>query len=200
MVLGIPAEVIYSQLSQEAPFLQVSVDKNIFPSLDISVKNNRLIITQNNDSILKPTQFKIFTNSQNIRKINIEGAGELVMQREVNARDMEIVITGSGNIQADSLYCENLKVELAGSGNLTVKGAATNAHFTVKGSGNIQAFDYLVQHLNCTIAGSGNVEAYVHESLVALTKGSGNLKYKGNPEKTATEQKGSGNIVSVGAN
>ncbi|MDL2223692.1 DUF2807 domain-containing protein [Bacteroidales bacterium OttesenSCG-928-M06] len=197
IVLALPAEVIYEQVSYEAPFLQVSVDKNILSSLDISVKNNRLIIAQNTDSILKPSQLKIFTNSTNIKKINIEQTGSLVMQKEVNARDMEISISGTGELNADSLYCENLKIELFEAGDITIQGAATYADFTLSGASDLKAQEYLVQHLNCSVDGSGEIEVWVSESLKALAKGSGELKYKGNPESVFTKKEGTGNIMQI---
>jgi hypothetical protein len=194
IVLDVPAKVIYQQISQEEPFLQVSVDENIFPSLEIYVKDNRLIITQNNDSSLNPTQFKIYTNSKNLCKIEVKGSGDIFMEKAVNAQDMEIRISGSGDVKTDSLYCENLKLKIAGAGDVEIKGAATHATFSISGAGDIKAFDYLVQNLNCNISGAGNVEASVYKSLDVSISGSGNVEYKGNPELVTTTISGSGDI------
>lgn len=195
IIFNLPAEVIYEQISQESPFLQVSVDKNIVSFLDISVKNNCLIISQANDTTLKPSQLKIFTNSKNLKKVTIGGVGKLLMKREINAENMEIVMSGAGNIKADSLYCENLKVLLSGTGNIEIKGAATNAHVRINGVGNLNASEYLIQHLDCAINGVGNMDAYVLGSLKALVAGVGNLRYKGNPEIIYAEKNGIGNII-----
>jgi hypothetical protein len=197
IVLNIAADVFYAQISQEEPFLQVTVDKNIFSSLDISVQNRRLIISQKNDSVLRPTQLKIYTNSKNLSKIDIHGSGDVFLEKEVNAKEMEIAVSGSGDVKADSLFCESLKVKIIGSGDAEIKGAATNAVFEVNGSGDIKAFDYLVNNLNCSVQGSGDIEAYVYENLIASIAGSGDLKYKGNPKSAVTDVKGSGDIKKV---
>ena len=157
--LGIPAEVIYEQISYENPFLQITVDKNILSSLDISVKNNRLIITQNNDSILKPSQLKIFTNSKNIKKINIEQSGNLIMRKKVNAKNMEIAISGAGNLKADSLFCETIKINVIDTGIADIAGAATNAAFTAKNTGKINAKDYVVENTTYTTTEAGEIKA-----------------------------------------
>jgi hypothetical protein len=157
IVLNLPAEVFYQQISQDETFLQVSVDKNILPYLDIVVKDKKLYINQKQDTILQPTQFAIYTNSKNLSKINLAGSGKILMEREVNTKNMEIAINGSGSVKTDSLYCENLKLTINGSGSADMQGAANQANFIINGSGNINAFDYLVVDLNCIINGSGNI-------------------------------------------
>jgi hypothetical protein len=197
IVLNGQADVYYQQISQDKPFLQISVDKNILPFVDIRVVNSRLIISQKDNSNLRPSQFKIYTNSRSISKAKISGSGSFHMEREVNAGKLEILVSGSGNVKADSLYCENLNLTISGSGSVKTKGAANRAKFHVSGSGSIKAFDYLANDLDCSISGSGSVEVFAYESLKASVSGSGNLKYKGNPETVTNHVSGSGSIRKV---
>jgi hypothetical protein len=197
VVLNVQADVFYQQISQDEPFLQLSVDKNILPFVDIHVRNNRLVISKKNDSILKPTQFKIYTNSRNISKVKVNGSGNFYMEKEVNAGELEIRISGAGDVKADSLYCENLKLTISGAGDAEIKGAANSAEFHVSGAGDIKAFDYLVNKLDCSISGAGDVETFVYESLNASISGAGDLKYKGDPEKVTYRVSGAGDIRKV---
>ncbi|MDR0682519.1 MAG: DUF2807 domain-containing protein [Dysgonamonadaceae bacterium] len=197
IVLNVHADVFYQQISQDKPFLQISVDENILPSIDIHVKNNRLIISQNNDSVLKPSQFKIYTNSRSISKVKIISSGNFYMEKEVNAGNMEIHISGAGDVKTDSLYCKDLKLTISGAGDMEIKGAANHAEFHISGSGNINAFDYLINKLDCSINGSGDINAFVSENLNASISGSGDLKYKGNPEKVTSHVSGSGSIHKI---
>jgi hypothetical protein len=195
--LNLPATVIYKQISQEKPFLQVTVDENIFPSLKIAVQGGKLVIAQTDDSNLKPSRFIVYTNSKNLRKVNVLGSGDVLLEKAVNAGDMEISITGSGDVKTDSLYCETIKVRITGSGDVTLKGAANRADFKVTGSGDIHAFDYLVQELDGSVAGSGDIRAYVYKKINASVSGSGDIQYKGNPESVNTQVSGSGDITKV---
>lgn len=195
--LLIDAEVVYEQISYETPYLQITTDENILSHLDISVKDNRLIISQKIDSLLAPSQLKIFTNSKNLKNVNISGKGNLLMKRHVNAQHMNIVVSGEGVLEADSLYCENIKVEIVESGNVAIKGASTNAYYKIGDKGSIHAFDYLTEKLECIINDTGDIEAYVHDSLIALVQGIGELKYKGKAEVLETENKGLGKIIRV---
>ena len=197
IVLNLPATVFYRQISQDEAFLQLSVDKNILPYLNVFVKDKKLYINQKNDSILQPSQFVIYTNSKNLSKINLVGSGNIFMEREVNAENMEIAITGSGEVKTDSLFCENLKVAIKGSGKAVMQGAATQANFMITGSGNVDAFDYFVSYLDCIITGSGNANVYSGEKLKATIIGSGNINYKGNPATVSTEVRGSGRVLKI---
>ncbi|GHT77600.1 DUF2807 domain-containing protein [Bacteroidia bacterium] len=179
ILLAISAEVIYQQISQEEPFLQVQIDENLLSCLDISVRDKQLIIRQKTDSTINPSQFKIYTNSRNLSKIQLSGAGSVVLEKAVNAQNMEIRLSGSGNVQADSLYCENLQVKLSGSGNTGLKGAATRADFYVSGSGTIDAPKFLVQYLDCKVSGSGNIDAYATEEIKTTVTGSGRIRHTG---------------------
>ena len=177
--LLLPAEVIYQQISQEEPFLQVQIDENLFSHLDISVQGKQLIIRQNSDSMLQPTRFKIYTNSKNLSKVQLFGSGDIQLSKAVNAQNMEIHVSGSGDVKTDSLYCENLQVQISGSGDVELKGAATYGDFSVSGSGDIKASNYLLQYLNCNVSGSGDIDAYVTEEIITSVAGSGAVHYTG---------------------
>ncbi|MDR2622173.1 MAG: DUF2807 domain-containing protein [Dysgonamonadaceae bacterium] len=194
IVVGLAANVIYQQFSDSVPYLQINTDDNILSALDIRVEGNQLIIEAKPDSVIRPTELTIYTNSRNLRKAWIRGSGDLYLRGEVNAGNFELNVSGSGNIRTDSLLCGNLEVNVTGSGNARLIGAAKESTFAVSGSGEIKAFDFLVQFLECKVSGSGNIEAYPEEQLDASVSGSGNIKYKGIPESVKSSVSGSGRI------
>ncbi|MDR1610984.1 MAG: DUF2807 domain-containing protein [Candidatus Symbiothrix sp.] len=194
IVLGLAANVIYQQFSDSIPYLQINTDDNILPALDVRVKGNQLIIDAKPDSIIRSTELTIYTNSRNLKKARIYGSGNLYLRGEVNAKDFELRVSGSGNIRTDSLLCESLDASISGSGYAKLIGAAKESSFAISGSGKIKAFDFLVQFLECKISGSGNIEVYPKEKLEASVSGSGNIIYKGVPETVNSSVSGSGRI------
>jgi hypothetical protein len=194
IVVGLAAHVVYQQFSDSIPYLQINTDDNILSALDIRIEGNKLIIDTKPDSVIRPTQLTIYTHSRNLKKAHVHGSGELYLRGEVNAKNFDMDITGSGNVRTDSLLCENLEANISGSGNLQLIGAAKESSFSISGSGNIKAFDFLIQSLTCNVSGSGNIEAYPTEKLDASVSGSGNIKYKGVPESINSSVSGSGKI------
>ena len=189
--------MIYRQLPYNEPYLQVSVDENIFPSLSFSVKEKRLIIAHNSDSNLNPTRFVIYTNSKNLNGLHLSGAGDIRLENEVNARNMKIEISGAGDLKADSLYCENIHLHISGAGKAEIAGAATKAAFQISGAGDVDAFHFLAEELDCRISGAGDMEVFVTKTLSASISGTGNLNYRGNPERVNTSVSGTGKIKKV---
>jgi hypothetical protein len=188
------ADVIYEQRTWDQPFLQISVDENILPFLDIKVKDEKLIIRSKDNTNISPTRFKVYTNSSILNKAKISGSGNMHLKGEINTDNIEIGISGSGTLATDSLYCDKFDLWISGSGKANLKGVCNNASFKISGSGKIMAFDYQVQDLKCTISGSGTMKIHVNNSINAAVSGSGNIKYRGNPHKIDQRVSGSGNV------
>ena len=197
IVLQTNAKVIYKQMPSGIPLLQVSIDENLLSLLDISVSDRRLIISKKSNISVRPTQFIVHTNSTALNKVNICGSGNILLPQQVNTQQMEMSISGSGNIKADSLFCENLNLKISGSGYIELQGSANNAKFSINGSGKIRAFGFLSQEIKCSISGSGNIEVNAGKQIDTSISGSGNIKYKGNPETVNVLVSGSGNVQKV---
>lgn len=155
---NLEAEVIYQQYSDTAPYLQINTDENILPYLNVRVADNQLIIEAQPDSIVSPSKLKIYTNSKSLAKVDLTGSGKVHLLGEVNSREMEIKIQGSGEIVTDSLICHTLNMDIVGSGIAMLKGAATESRLSIQGDGNIDASGYLVENLQTDIIGSGKVK------------------------------------------
>jgi len=197
VIINVPAEVLYQQFSDSAPYLQIHTDENILRALIVNVKQDQLSIGVKQDSFIKPSKLTIYTSSHNLSLVSVAGSGEVRLKGEVNSLDITLNITGSGKLTADSLLCNKMTTFISGSGNVHLIGASNYSFFNIIGTGNINAFDYLVQELNCNITGSGEIEAVVTKKLEVNITGSGNLSYRGKPETVSKKVIGSGNIKSV---
>ena len=194
--LSVSGKVVYQQIQGGSPYLQIKVDENILPLLDITVKDNCLRIrTEDNESI-NPSLLVITTNSRNLNRINLSGSGTIHLMGDVNTNNMNASISGSGDIISDNLHCESIDLKVTGSGDATLNGTGKSARFSVTGSGDIHAHNYPVQEGNCQVTGSGDIYAHATEKLKASVTGSGDIKYKGNPQ-TDSKITGSGDIKQV---
>ena len=197
IIVNVSGEVYYQQFSDSTPYLQIHTDENIFNLLDINTQNNQLVIDVKKGNNIKPSKLVIYTCSHNLNQVSVNGSGDIRLKGEVNANDLKLSITGSGNLLADSLLSNKLTVNIIGSGNTILTGASNESSFTITGSGNIRAYHYLVQELNCRIIGSGNIEASVFDKLDANITGSGDLYYMGNPQSFDSKVTGSGKVKAV---
>ena len=157
IVLNLPAEVVYQHYSDSLPYLQINTDQNILSHLNIRVEDHRLIVEAKRDTIIKPTKLVIYTTSTALRRVDMNGSGNLRLAGEVNARDLSLYLNGSGEITTDSLLCNNLLVGLNGSGKVTLTGAAGESTLTVNGSGKIDASNYFSEKIDKQVNGSGKI-------------------------------------------
>jgi hypothetical protein len=85
----------------------------------------------------------------------------------------------------------------SGSSDVDVAGTAKRQFLSISGSSKINAFDLKSEESKVNISGSGNVNINVTQSLEARVSGSGDIRYRGNPDIRNIQVSGSGNIKKV---
>jgi len=138
---------------------------------------------------------KIIVHSPEMRGLSISGSGNIDTQNDITTNDMDLHISGSGNITINSLQTEELESSISGSGNISINGGtANNEKATISGSGNVNAVDLAANNVNAKISGSGNITVWAILQLDATISGSGDILYKGQPIVN-THVSGSGSVV-----
>lgn len=217
-------DILYQQ-SDDAPYLEVSVDENLLEYFTIQVEDKALTIHYKkiNDRKnspcynLSPTTFLIKTNSKELKEILSAGSGSICVLTPLRVDKIAVDLAGSGNVTFDQLLkgtkgvfrlagsgdivLKNIEFEyvdcsLAGSGNIKVKGSAERASFNVASSGEIEAFGCKTQKAECNVAGSGNIKVSAASRLDANIVGSGDIHYKGDPA-VSKDIMGSGKIKHI---
>lgn len=107
----------------------------------------------------------------------------------------EIVLSGSGDVNAVDVILDDALLKIAGSGDITAAGVAKNIVAEINGSGSLNLASLKVDHVDVAVNGSGDAAVWVTESLNAKVNGSGDIIYSGDPEKIDRAVNGSGDIV-----
>lgn len=211
-------EFVFEQSNKTAG-LSITIDENVLPYVKIEVRNNKLYIgTKHVDGDrgpnyqLRPTVYKIKTNSPKLCKLNLAGSadfrisggfnfsnvefnlagsGNVILKKAVKGNELKANVAGSGIIDIKKLSVKSVKGNIAGSGDINFKGKAKDASYNIAGSGNLKATKCKVDDVHASIAGSGNIELYAREKLYASTVGgSGVILYKGNPQVNSSVKRG----------
>lgn len=215
-------KVNYTQ-SESNPYLEVSLDKNIFEMFEFVVEGDEHLYIRPKKEFrrhisFRPTEFNIRTNSTLLEKVeaagNVEfnvnstlsadkikfdlaGSGKINLNERVTVKSLSASIAGSATLNAPEVFCNDFKGEVAGSGTMNIGGSTESAKFNIAGSGDVRAFEFHIDELKCDIAGSGDIEAYVNNSININVAGSGKVRYKGNPTDITRSIVGSGSIQKV---
>ncbi len=158
-------------------------------SNDLSIKWDHPIRVRNCEDIT------VNITGPDLDNVQISGANDLIVTGEVAHRNLDLAISGSGNIKMqDVLIDDNIKTEISGSGRIYMNhGRAHSTSIYVSGSGETDLGKVLTKKNTSYISGSGRVVVNVAEYLEAHISGSGDVYYYGNPRVDA-KVSGSGRV------
>jgi len=175
--VGLNATVYLTQGSRYK--VEIEAQKNIIDALKKEVKDGSWNIGFGDKVNAKNyKKAKIWITMPTVRSLSIGGSGEIIGQTAFNNLD-------------------DLKLSIAGSGEIDLKGDAKACKLNIAGSGKINAKNLEMASAKVSIAGSGTT--YVHVKggeLNVSIAGSGSVFYNGSA-KIKTSIAGSGSVQSL---
>jgi Putative auto-transporter adhesin, head GIN domain len=176
--------------------LEINAQQNILDVLDTYVSNNILIIKFRNDvNVRTHRPITIVLSAPMISSMRLSGSGNMEAAGTLTPPDMDLEVSGSGNLRIQQLNTGNIDAFVSGSGNIEVgSGTATDERVDISGSGGIDLSNVSAQKATTFTSGSGNMRVNASQQLKVTISGSGNVFYRGNPTITTTIS-GSGKVV-----
>lgn len=166
------------------PYITTEVNQGI---LEISVEEGYALAPSNGKEILITVPF------ENLDAIHIIGSGEILTTEAIKTENFETKVIGSG-VAKVLLAAENATASIIGSGGIELQGNVQAFTCKVIGSGDINAKGFKSEKVDATGTGSGDIVVYVTEEFRAKVNGSGDIKYRGNPEKEYFKISGLGSV------
>ncbi len=178
--------------------LTIKGEENLLKHVITEVKNGTLIVKTEKGKSLKTSMGKTITVTipvKDIHAVSLAGSGDLISKTQISATNLDVSLAGSGDVDLD-ISAESIESHLTGSGDITLNGKTNNLELTISGSGDYNCFGLDANNTEVTISGSGDAEVVSNLSLKARVSGSGDIEYKGNPDKEDTKVSGSGSVSS----
>ena len=163
------------------------------------------VITEVKDGVLKVKKekgtrnlrnVKVWVTAPEIEGFYLAGSGNIIAEGKVESDELDLKVSGSGNIKLQDLQGEEVGIALSGSGNVEAAGSAEELRIAISGSGNVNTGSLGVSECSVRISGSGNCQVNVSGELDAKISGSGNVTYSGRPQVDAAVS-GSGKVRSL---
>jgi hypothetical protein len=172
--------------------IEVSAQENLIPYIITHIDGARLII-EIDECVKASVPIEISVTCTNIERIYNNGSGNVLTTNTLKADDFDVENTGSGNMVL-TLRADDLDIENSGSGDITLDGDATDLTVENSGSGSFNSFSMKVFNADVSNSGSGSLMVSVKDKLEAELSGSGDIRYKGDPQEINLKSDGSGNI------
>ena len=174
-------------------------EENILENLETYVEDGQLHVKPKDNVSLSPSsKMKVVVTIPftDINSIALAGSGDLRNKDLISANKLTTSVAGSGDMVL-KVKVDNLKGSLAGSGDVSYEGSSEKMTFSIAGSGDLHADKLNTSEVEIAISGSGNAEVFCNKSIKANVAGSGDIKYKGNPEFEDINVSGSGSAKSI---
>jgi len=167
--------------------LEIVTKPSTLEEIITEVKDGKLIIRfPNKDFFWKtfqPGDITIYITTPDIEVLGVSGSGDIIAEKEIKTKTLDLAVSGSGNIRLSELNAERVKSAISGSGDIVIDGKtpAQDLSVTISGSGNFKGLNYSADDVSVKISGSGNVGIEANKNLYIRLAGSGNVTYKGKP-------------------
>jgi hypothetical protein len=184
----------------------VEAETEIFTASEFKVENGILMINIERkpdspnkslwsriDDIKLNPNMKLFVSVKNINELQVNGNGKIISENSIASDNLKVGLAGNGNIDVD-LKGNTVTAEVTGSGTLTLRGYATTLTSLIAGSGTLNGFNCPVETAKVKVSGSGACNVNVAQSIDAVVFGSGQVKHKGNTKSATKKIYGSGTI------
>lgn len=174
--------------------VEVEIDENLVDEIRRTVRNGKWDI-EFDRCIKNLTRFDVYVTMPEIRALAISGSGDIIGENDFSGDDMELTISGSGNMDI-AFEGNTVDTRISGSGNIRLEGEIVRLDHEVPGSGDLRAFNLFTDIAKITNSGSGDSEVTVSDLLIARISGSGDIYFKGDPD-TDIIISGSGDVIRI---
>jgi hypothetical protein len=183
----------------ESPRLTIEAKSSTLERIITEVRGEELIIRFENTFFFwenfNAGSIKIYATAKEIEGLALSGSGDIRAPQGLHTRNMDLRISGSGNISLAELNAEETEVSISGSGDVHIAdgGNAKRLSISISGSGDVDASGFETKEISVRVSGSGDSRVYATEKLEIKVSGSGDVYYSGNPEINSSVS-GSGSV------
>ncbi len=138
--ISIAAQVSYWVDENRSNSLVVlKAEENLLDLIEVNSKDGELKI-ESEGCLDSEEGIRIDIITPRLEEVTLEGAVSFFGMNQVLAKELELSINGSGQIEMNAL-AEELDCEISGTGDILLKGKAQDLDIKINGTGNVSAFD-----------------------------------------------------------
>jgi len=138
-------------------------DREDIEELDPRVEGGKLIIGRDNWNNWgfsnRESRISIYITIPNIDGLSVAGSGDLVVEGKLTTRDLDLNVSGSGNLELEADASGDMNADVSGSGSIVLKGKCRAFDSSISGSGKVQLDMQVAERAAFGLSGSGKVRA-----------------------------------------
>ena len=190
---GVPGKLYIKQGSKSS----VELQGDDLDEIETEVRGDRLVIKREgkwnwggNDRITA------YVTVEKLEGLNVSGSGKAIGESNFKTDNLDLGVSGSGSVELE-VDADEIDTSISGSGDIYLTGNSGYHRVSISGSGKMDAEDLVSDSYKISISGSGTCRINVSKEIDAKVSGSGDVYYKGNPDKVYHSASGSGKIRKI---
>ncbi|MBL7877102.1 MAG: DUF2807 domain-containing protein [Cyclobacteriaceae bacterium] len=194
----VPGKLYIKQGSVQKVELQG--DKEVLSKIETEVNGGRLSIGRENRNWRMwdwdDDKITVYITVKDIEGISVSGSGDAVSEGVLKTGDLDLNVSGSGNLEIEADANGLVEANVSGSGNVYVKGNCRALESKVSGSGNVRIAGNITERADVNVSGSGKIMASGTAREIRTTiSGSGEVRAANlEVEKCDVRISGSGDV------
>ena len=195
--LGGSARVVVKQGSPQSVVVEASKDDLADFETTVQASRLRLSFRSQEGKMFKNKSYgtvTVYVTAPSLTALRVGGSGKLEVSGALEANDMTLAVSGSGDLVVPQLQASRLETAVSGSGDVTVGGTCPSNEIRISGSGKVRAHDLKTETSRARISGSGDAHVYASRTADAAISGSGSVYVAGGAQLSSSTR-GSGRMV-----
>jgi hypothetical protein len=169
-------------LLRQGPVQKVEIEgkADIIKEIETRVEGSKLIIGKEGKwfdwGSYDDEKITVYVTVKNLDAISVSGSGTLIAETPFTTENMDLNVSGSGDLKIHVEATGNIEANVSGSGDIELRGKCKNMESDVSGSGKVDMTITIADLADYHISGSGKIVAKGTSNVVKTTvSGSGKV-------------------------
>lgn len=158
--------------------VEIEGKEDVLKEIETDVEGSRLVI-ENEDRNWKwgdDDEVNVYITMKDIEGLGVGGSGDLIGETKIVTNNINLNVSGSGNMKVEVEASGDMESDVSGSGNIELKGKCKGFNSDVSGSGKVILTLNASEDAEFGVSGSGKIEASGSASRVRTSiSGSGRV-------------------------
>lgn len=136
---------------------------------------------------------KVYVTYVNVNKLSASSAGSIFSEGTIKANTMEISASSAGSIEVN-VDANSITSSASSAGDVELKGRTQSLSADASSAGEIDAYDLDAEKVEAEASSGASVKISVSKALSARASSGGDIRYRGNPDKSVTNSSSGGSV------
>lgn len=160
--------------------VEIEGKKDVLEDLETSVEGGKLEIGKekkwSNWNWRDGDEITVWITVKDIDAVSVSGSGDIIGENKIVTVDLDLNVSGSGNMKIEADASGDVEGDVSGSGDLILKGKCKSFDSDVSGSGKVVLAMTIAEVADFGISGSGKIQASGSAAIVKTSiSGSGKV-------------------------